>query len=284
MPPSPASPAPAPPPRVAPVAVHRVVGTAVSGPEEDLLAVEAPLELRVEGRPFLVTMRTPGDDRELAAGILFAEGVIDGPDDLRALAHVDDPRGPRGNRIDALLASGVALPDARHAREGHASSACGVCGSASIDHVLRRLPVRAAPARPLPAADLLHALPGRLRAVQSTFERTGGLHAAALFDWEGRLLLHREDIGRHNAVDKVVGARLLADRVPIEDGLLLTSGRLGFEIVQKAVIAGISVVCAVGAPSSLAATLAWRAGLRLVGFLRDGRYNVYGGPPAGAGP
>lgn len=254
--------------------MERVQGAEPRRAEEDLLAVEEPLELRIEGQPYLVTMRTPGDDEELAAGLLLSEGIIEGRDDLVALAHVHAPRDPRRNTVDVRLAAGV-RPPPEAGRTVQASAACGICGSASVDHVLRRLPARAEPVR-LPPADVILGLPEALRAAQSTFHRTGGLHAAALFDRRGTLELLREDIGRHNAVDKVVGARLLADRLPLEGTVLLSSGRIGFEIVQKAAVAGVEVVCAVGAPSSLAAELAWRAGIVLVGFLRDGRFNVYG--------
>jgi FdhD protein len=256
------------------VAVERVQGSGQPLVQRDLLAVEEPLELRIEGRPFLVTMRTPGDDEELAAGLLLSEGIIEGRDDLVALAHVHAPRDPRRNTVDVRLAAGVRPPPDAGRAVG-ASSACGICGTASVDHVLRQVPTRAERAQ-LPPADVIHGLPATLRAAQSTFDHTGGLHAAALFDRQGALELLREDIGRHNAVDKVVGARLLADRLPLEGTVLLCSGRIGFEIVQKAAVAGVEVVCAVGAPSSLAAELAWRAGIVLVGFLRDGRFNVYG--------
>lgn len=240
----------------------------------DEIADEEPLEIRVEGQPYAVTMRTPGDDRELVAGYLYAEGVIDGPDDLVAIAAVDDPLDPRGNTVDVRLAAGVPmLRRARGARERFASSACGVCGKAAIDQIFQSMHTVGAHA--LPPAELLYALPARLRQAQSRFLATGGLHAAGLFSWSGELELIYEDIGRHNAVDKVLGARLLADRVPLDDALLLTSGRAGFEIVQKAAVARVPVLAAVGAPSSLAVALARRAGMTLIGFLRDGSYNLY---------
>jgi len=260
-----------------PAAVHRVVGLQSPVADEDLLAVEEPLEIRIEGEPVAVTMRTPGADLDLVVGFLLTEGVIDGADDLHAIAHVDDPRDPRGNTVDCILAGGVpAARRDRARRELYASSACGVCGKASIDRVFLAVPERTP--EPPPAPAVLHALPERLRAAQTVFGHTGGLHAAALFDAAGQLLVLREDIGRHNAVDKVVGACLRGD-APVGSGrILLVSGRAGFEIVQKAILAGVSVLASVGAPSSLAVELAERCGLVLVGFLRDGRYNLYTPP------
>ena len=240
----------------------------------DAVAREEPLEIRIEGRPVAITMRTPGHDLELAAGFLFTEGVIDGPDDLTAMAHVDDPSTPEGNTVDTVLAAGV--PAARRGaadRAMFASSSCGVCGKATIDRLRQKVP----PLSPPLAVDdaVLMGLPRVLREAQDVFESTGGLHAAGLFTAEGRLEVSREDIGRHNAVDKVIGWRLRHDAVPIDDRILLVSGRAGFEIIQKALMAGISTVAAVGAPSSLAVELARDSGMRLIGFLRDGRFNQY---------
>lgn len=258
------------------VPVRRVVGADVQPVKGDAVAAEEPLEIRVEGEPTAVTMRTPGHDLDLAAGFLYTEGVIDGPDDLRALAHVDDPADPRGNTVDCVLAGGVPLARKRRAqRDFFASSSCGICGKATLDRVFQQVPERAH--RPLPAPERIHALPSALRAAQAVFGETGGLHAAGLFDPAGALDILREDIGRHNAVDKVIGARLRADRVPCDDAWLVVSGRAGFEIVQKALVAGLPLLAAVGAPSSLAVELAARGGLTLIGFLRDGRFNVYSG-------
>lgn len=253
--------------------VHRHPG---EGPDQDAVVVEEPLEIRVEGRPLAITLRTPGHDLDLAAGFLYTEGVIDGPDDLVALRHVDDPRDRRGNTVDCVLAGGVqAHREAveRATRELYATSSCGVCGKASID----RLQVLAGPLphRVDPDPDVLLALPGRLRAAQRAFQASGGLHAAGLFDLDGGLEVVREDIGRHNAVDKVLGQRLRADRVPVDRRILVVSSRAGFEIVQKALVARVPVVAAVGAASSLAIDLAREMRLTLVGFLRDGRFNVY---------
>jgi FdhD protein len=239
--------------------VQRVQGEGAPVADRDLLAVEEPLEIRIEGEPVAVTMRTPGADLDLVVGFLVTEGVIDGVDDLHALAHVDDPRDPRGNTVDCVLAGGVpAARRDRARRELFASSSCGVCGKASIDRVFLATPPLATVPPPAPA--VLHALPDRLRAAQEVFGHTGGLHAAALFDSDGTLRVLREDVGR-----------------ACDGRILLVSGRAGFEIIQKALMAGVPVVASVGAPSSLAVQLARRAGLVLAGFLRDGRYNLYSG-------
>ena len=259
------------------VDVRRVVGAGPVTPDRDALAVEEPLEIRIEGEPMAVTMRTPGADLDLVAGFLFTEGVIDGVDDLHALAHVDDPADPRGTTVACVLAGGVpAARRDRARRELVASSSCGVCGKASIDRIFLTTP--ALVPMPPPAPELMHALPARLRAAQEVFGHTGGLHAAALFTEDGELSVLREDIGRHNAVDKVIGACLRADVMPARTPILLVSGRAGFEIVQKALMASIPVLASVGAPSSLAVSLARRGGMVLVGFLRNGRYNLYSGP------
>ncbi len=242
----------------------------------DRVVTEEPLELRVEGRPLAVTMRTPGHDEELAVGFLYTEGVIDGADDLAAMAKVRDPRNPQDNTLDVRLASGVDLNDGRFAsaqRAFYASSSCGLCGKATIASVLQGAPPLLSPRRATP--ELLLGLPAAMRRAQAAFHDTGGLHAAALFDFDGTLEVLREDVGRHNAVDKVLGWRLHQDRAPIDDRVLLVSGRAGFELVQKALVARIPVMAAVGAPSSLAVQLAVEAGLQLVGFLRDGRFNQY---------
>ncbi len=262
-------------PRVAPIRVHRVSGEVVGPEDSDLLAVEEPLQIRIEGRSVAVTMRTPGDDLDLAAGFLYTEGVIDGDDDLVAIAHVGHPRDPQRNTVDVRLASGV--PQHRRVMADRAlfsSSSCGICGKESIDRI-RQSVARVQQDFVVPPS-VLHRFPVQLAAAQAVFDQTGGLHAAALFSADGTLEVLREDIGRHNAVDKVIGWRLRQDRVPIDDRVLLVSGRAGFEIVQKAAVAGIPVLAAVGAPSSLAASLAAEVGMTLIGFLRDGRYNRYG--------
>ncbi|MCW3158708.1 formate dehydrogenase accessory sulfurtransferase FdhD [Micropruina sonneratiae] len=246
----------------------------------DRLAVEEPLELRVAGRPHAVTMRTPGHDIELAHGWLHAEGVIAAASDVRLAQYcagsvLDDETGTGVNTynvLDLQLGRGVAPPVPR---AQYTSSACGVCGAESIDALSRqgRYDVASDPAV-LDAAVLL-ALPGRLRAAQRTFDSTGGVHAAGLFTAAGERLVVREDVGRHNAVDKVVGWALLAGRLPLTGTVLQVSGRLSFELVQKAYLAGIPIVSAVSAPSSLAVDTASGLGVTVAGFVRGDSFNVY---------
>ena len=255
---------------------------------EDRLATEEPLELRLAwpGRPaarVAVTMRTPGHDFELAAGFLYGEGVLASADDLRTVAYCTDetliPEQEFNVVTVDLSRPPRRAPADRYAGLAGASSACGVCGTESIDDVIALCDVRPTSVWDdlrVPAAVLV-ALPDRLREAQRVFDSTGGLHAAGLFDAAGTPLVVREDIGRHNAVDKVVGARVLAGETPAVP-LLCVSGRIGFEIVQKATVAGIGVLAAVGAPSSLAVDLARRAGLCTAGFVRDGRFVVYAAP------
>jgi FdhD protein len=241
----------------------------------DRLATEEPMEIRVDEpggqqRTLAVTMRTPGHDFELAAGFLFTEGLID-PGDLRGVRYCDVPREEQHYNV-VTVAVGRPLPDLA-ARAFYTTSSCGVCGKASLE----ALDVQCAPVAPGPevAPEVLTALPEELRRVQRVFDRTGGLHAAALFDAGGKVLSSREDVGRHNAVDKIVGAELMAGNLPLAGRILLVSGRASFEIVQKAAVAGIPMVCAVSAPSSLAVDAARRFGMTLVGFLREQRFNVY---------
>lgn len=238
------------------------------GPGADHVAVEEPLEIRVEGEPAAITLRTPGHDLDLAVGFLRTEGVIDAIDDIHAIAEVAE------NTVDVRLAAGVSRERARSAdRRLYVNSSCGVCGTASLERLARTGP----PIRAWQPDDaVLRALPEALRRAQPAFDVTGGLHAAALFDGAGRLAAAREDVGRHNAVDKVIGAWVREDGD--WDGLgLVTSSRAGFEIVQKAWIVGIPVVATVGAPTSLAVDAARRAGIRLVGWLRGERWTVYAG-------
>ena len=229
----------------------------------DLVAVEEPLEIRVDGRPVAVTMRTPGNDEELALGFLHGEGLIDGP---RAAGPPEDLAA---NTIDV---SGPLLHDPGE-RSFYTSSSCGVCGKGSIEEVAVGAPL-AAPGPSVPR-DLLAALPEHLR--QPAFELTGGLHATGLFDAEGNAILAREDVGRHNAMDKVIGRALLDGRIPLNGLVLVVSGRLAFELVQKAAVAGCPVLVGVGAPTSLAVELAADRGMTLAGFARHGSVNVYSG-------
>ncbi|KOG55326.1 formate dehydrogenase [Streptomyces griseoflavus] len=249
----------------------------------DTLVGEEPLEIRLGGRPLAITMRTPGDDFALAAGFLVSEGVLGGAGELANIVYcagATEDGSNTYNVVDVQLAPGVPVPDITLERNVYTTSSCGLCGKASLDAVRTSArwpldPPADAPARIEPAA--LSALPGRLRAAQRVFDRTGGLHAAALFDADGELLDVREDVGRHNAVDKVVGRALQDGRLPLRDTILMVSGRASFELVQKAVMAGIPTLAAVSAPSSLAVDLAAESGLTLVGFLRGSSMNVYAG-------
>ncbi|MFI2103183.1 formate dehydrogenase accessory sulfurtransferase FdhD [Isoptericola sp. NPDC019693] len=262
--------------------VRRVTIGSRTASREDLLAGEEPLEIRVGGRSYAVTMRTPGHDVELATGFLVSEGVVtDGAQVAGARYCTGSGQAAVENTynvLDVALAPGVRPPDPALAREFFTSSACGLCGKASIDAVFTRsaFDVAGDPARV--DAALLAGLPDRLRAAQAVFARTGGLHAAGLFDAAtGETLIVREDVGRHNAVDKVVGWAAAAGRLPLRGTVLVVSGRASFELTQKAVMAGVPVLAAVSAPSSLAAELADSAGLTLVGFVRDPTLVVYAG-------
>ncbi len=255
----------------------------------DLLATEEPLEIRVNGRPLAVTMRTPGDDIDLAAGFLVTEGLVPGPSAIAGIRICEpgqepaagfDGAGstrPAGNVAEVTLAAGLDIDDDRLRRNFLTTSACGVCGKASIDAIRVRA-VHDVAADPVSvAAAVLAELPGKLRAAQRVFAHTGGLHAAGLFAADGSLLTLREDVGRHNAVDKVAGWAAGQGRLPLAGCVLLVSGRASFELVQKAYVTGIPVVAAVSAPSSLAVGLAGEAGMTLVGFLRGNSMNVYTG-------
>jgi FdhD protein len=257
----------------------------LGGPTEverpDTLVVEEPLEIRVGGRPLAVTMRTPGHDMELAAGFLVSEGVVAADDEVRAMRYCAGATQDGVNTYNVLdvdLSPGVAAPDPSLERSFYTTSSCGLCGKASLDAVRTqtRYDVAADPLRV--TVEVLGALPDRLREAQQVFDKTGGLHAAALFSAEGELLVLREDVGRHNAVDKVVGWALQGGRVPLRETVLLVSGRASFELTQKAWMAGLPLLAAVSAPSSLAVDLAEEAGLTLVGFLRGATMNVYTRP------
>lgn len=242
---------------------------------EDYLAAEEPLEMRAGRRSLGVTLRTPGNDEELVAGFLLTEGVISQRDDLVAL-QVSGENSRVRNLVRVKLSSAARLGPANAERKFSAGSACGVCGKASIAQLRRRglrRPEAASPFNP----EVLLQLPQKLREAQNVFEFTGGLHAAALFTADGELLALREDIGRHNAVDKVIGWALLAGLLPLSGHMLLVSGRGGFEIVQKTIAAGIPLLASVSAPSSLAVQLARELGLTLAGFLRGRRFVIYSG-------
>src|SRR6187402_39000 len=264
------------------ITVRRSVTKLTVGAEpvrrSDTLAGEEPLEIRVGGTALAVTMRTPGNDVELAAGFLVSEGVISRGEHFRSAIHCGGP-GAGGNTynvLDVTLAPGVAPPDPDLARNFYTTSSCGLCGKASIEAVETVSAYDVASDDMTLDVATLVGFPDALRAHQSVFDKTGGLHAAALFDAEsGELLVVREDVGRHNAVDKVVGWAILDDRLPLRGTVLQVSGRASFELVQKAVMAGIPILAAVSAPSSLAVELAEASGLTLVGFLRGESMNVY---------
>ncbi|TLS41087.1 formate dehydrogenase accessory sulfurtransferase FdhD [Streptomyces montanus] len=260
----------------------------------DTLVAEEPLEIRLNGKPLAITMRTPGDDFALAAGFLVSEGVLGAADELQNIVYCAGATVDGSNTyniVDVKTAPGVVIPDITLERNVYTTSSCGLCGKASLDAV--RTTARwtiddgdgtqgdgthgdgAPPIRLEP--ELLASLPDRLRAAQRVFDRTGGLHAAALFSVDGELLDIREDVGRHNAVDKLVGRALQNGTLPLSRTVLLVSGRASFELAQKAVMAGIPVLAAVSAPSSLAVDLAAETGLTLVGFLRGASMNVYAG-------
>jgi len=246
----------------------------------DALATEEPMEIRVdapglEQRRVAVTMSTPGHDFELAAGFLFTEGIVSAQTDVRTVRYCDVPREEQQYNVVTVDLRRPYDPELLQ-RNFYTTSSCGVCGKASLDSIS----VRCAPVGDGPevAESVIVALPDRLREAQRVFDRTGGLHAAGLFDPAGTLLELREDVGRHNAVDKLVGRALLAGDLPLSQRVLMVSGRLSFEIVQKAAVAGIPIVCAVSAPSSLAVDAGRRFGMTLVGFLRGSRFNIYTHP------
>jgi FdhD protein len=255
------------------VMVRKLAG-ARSRRVRDLVAVEEPLEIRVAGEPVAVVMRTPGDDFALAAGFLATEGLIARSDDVGVIAYCPQADEPASrNVIDVRPTRPTDL--SRLKRNTFAASSCGICGKAAIETIRVRVSRNRAGWKVTP--DVLRRLPDAARLRQAGFAQTGGLHAAALFDAGGSLVDLKEDVGRHNAVDKLIGAALLADRLPLDRHILLVSGRASFEIVQKAAVGGIAVVCAISAPSSLAIRTASSLGLTLVGLLRGDRMNIYSG-------
>jgi FdhD protein len=261
-----------------PVQVQRVTSAGLAT-LRDLLAVEEPLEVRLgydlagerAQRVLSVTMRTPGHDRDLAIGFLFTEGIVASPEQVISVHPCKS-----GNAIRVDLRPGVAFNLARLERHFYTTSSCGVCGKTSLEAV-RICSGLSVPPGSVVDAEVIHRLPAGLRAAQAVFDRTGGLHASALFDTNGTLLCLREDVGRHNALDKLVGAQFLAGRTPLADSILLVSGRASFELVQKAVVAGIPILAALGAPSSLAVNLAEEHGMTILGFVRPESFNIYSG-------
>lgn len=267
------------------ISMRRLNG-AIESQNTDYIAAEEPLEIRVEDHSIAVVMRTPGEDCELAAGFLLTEGMIRGAGDVKEIRHRPHCRatemspqgGPvrsEGNVIEVRLKDPASLDLQKLSRHVFTSSSCGICSKASIEAVRRQFP-------PLEGScevdsRVLLELPGALAAAQETFKRTGGLHACALFDLTGRLLVLREDVGRHNALDKVLGRALLDDRLPLSEHILLLSGRTSFEMMQKSLAGGVPVVAAISAPSSLAVEFARDSGQTLVGFLRGERMNIYAG-------
>jgi FdhD protein len=255
------------------------IDSGVRRERSDTVAVEEPLEIRVAGAPLAVTMRTPGNDFELAAGFLITEGLVDGPSSICRISYCSggvtgDGPGPLEPNVVRVEA---ALTERARARSFLTTSACGVCGKGSIDEVRTRSRYDVADDPLVAPAAVLAQLPGRLRAAQRVFDRTGGLHAAGLFDGDGELACLREDIGRHNAFDKVIGWAALDGRLPLRSSMLLASGRASFELAQKALMAGVPLLASVSAPSTLAVELAASAGMTLVGFLRGDTMNVYTG-------
>jgi FdhD protein len=267
--------------------IHLEGDDTVRRTRDDLLAVEEPLEIRIvraedaargpdaAAHRVSVTMRTPGADFELAAGFLFSEGLVDGADAIARIRYCTDAP-QQYNVVSVYLAPGADFDPLLLSRNFYTTSSCGVCGKASIEAVMGTACARIA-GGPTVDAELLVSLPARLREAQRVFERTGGLHGAAQFTAEGELVRVREDVGRHNALDKLVGAALLGGELPLADSIVLVSGRLSFELVQKAARAGVPVLAGVSAPSSLAVALAEQVGMTLAGFVRDPGFNVYAG-------
>ena len=262
----------------APVRACKIVRYRESLSEDrmDAVTVEEPLEIRVGGAALAVTMRTPGQDFELAAGFLVAEGIVESPAQIARIEHCRETASPEEEGNVLIVRMTGPPPDLDRARRLHlTTSSCGLCGKGSIEAVMRKFPPVASQAR-LDAA-ILFGLPRRLEEGQTSFGQTGGLHGAGIFDLAGSPLVIREDVGRHNAVDKAVGRLFLDGRLPLSEAILLVSGRASFEIVQKAVAAGLPVVAAVSAPSSLAVELAVESNVLLAGFLREGGFNLYAG-------
>lgn len=279
---------------LASISVRRVSSNTATEDSPDVLAVEEPLEIRVgfpDGthRAISITMRTPGEDNELAAGFLFTEGIIRSADQIRQIRHCGLKIGRQSNTVDRAaalnsntirvdLVEGVEVDLKSLERHFYTTSSCGVCGKSSIEALHTNASKLSSSETLKIGSRTIHTLPDILRESQSVFDQTGGLHASALFSAEGEVDIVREDVGRHNALDKVIGAKLLVGELPLSDEVLLVSGRASFELVQKALMAGIPILVAVGAPSSLAVELAKEFGMTLVGFVRGESFNVYSFP------
>ena len=262
-------------PAMATVHLHKVSATGGAIETDDVTAREEPLEIRVEGRSVAVVMRTPGHDEELACGFLVSEGVVKNPRDILEVSQCPSVNNKHGNIVDVLLGGAVVNWDSL-TRHVFSASSCGLCGKTSIESVFQQFPSVKGDWQVEPR--LIASLPDKLRSAQETFSKTGGLHASGLFDLEGNLIVLREDVGRHNALDKILGYALQRGLLPLDRHILLVSGRVSFEIIQKALAAGIPLLAAISAPSSLAVDFAQEAGQTLVGFLRGETMNVYTHP------
>ena len=261
--------------RVANTRVMRWANGGLDNETEDWVAREEPLEIRVKGESVVVTMRTPGHDEELAIGFLLSEGVINNSSDVLEIGYCQQGEASlHRNILNVFLSPEVEINLDRLKRNVYASSSCGLCGKASIES-LQNIFEPLNKIETVISVDTILTLPQKLRAKQSTFDKTGGLHAAGLFDRNGELLVLREDIGRHNAVDKILGHLFLKNRMPLEDCVLMVSGRASFEIIQKSLAGRVGIICAVSAPSSLAVDMSKESGQTLIGFLRERKFNVY---------
>lgn len=263
-------------------AIHPVTVQRITLPDqvtsvEDLTAREEPLEIRVEGRSVAVVMRTPGHDEELVAGFLVSEGIVKQARDILEISQCPSVGNIHGNVVDVLLGGAVVNWDSL-TRHVFSASSCGICGKTSIDSVFQNFPPLLGDPDFRVHPDIIASLPAKLRAAQATFSQTGGLHASAIFDAQGQMLVLREDVGRHNALDKVLGHGLKAGHLPYSQHILLVSGRVSFELMQKALAAGVPIVAAISAPSSLAVEFAQTSGQTLIGFLRGQTMNVYTHP------
>ncbi len=257
------------------VTIHRMAAGAVPEVRRDEVAVEEPLEIRIEGSPVAIAMRTPGQDEELAAGWLLSEGIVKHRDEIAQIVPRPGDEHQRAAMVDVLLRDPSSFDAARHRRSLLTNASCGLCGAATVGQVLRDFsPVKSSFRID---ANLLLEMPAQLAQGQSAFRRTGGVHACGLFDKSGKLLELREDVGRHNALDKLLGRALLDDRLPLSEHIVLLSGRVSLEMMQKSLAAGVPVVAAIGAPSSLAIDLAAKGGQALAAFIRDASMNIYAG-------